>query len=121
MQIKPCAAARASAVLVCLAGPALAQDQAAEIVGGAVGGLIGLILVIIVGAVVGWLASLIVKGGGSGFWGDVLIGIGGSILAGYVLPAVGISLGGTVGSFLAALIGAVLLILIVRLIRKAAN
>ena len=35
---------------------------------------------IVVGAVVGWLAGLIVKGSGYGFWGDVLIGIGGSIL-----------------------------------------
>lgn len=101
--------------------PAFAQDETAELVGGAVGGLIGLLLVIIIGAIVGWLASLIVKGSGSGFWADVLIGIGGSILAGYVLPAIGISLGGVVGSFIAAVIGAVLLILIVRMIRKAAN
>lgn len=77
---------------------------------------------IVVGAVVGWLASLIVKGGGSGFWGDVLVGIGGSILAGYLLPALGLDMGsGAVGAFVPALIGAVLLLLIVRLIRRVAG
>ncbi|MWD26251.1 GlsB/YeaQ/YmgE family stress response membrane protein [Aquicoccus sp. SCR17] len=81
--------------------------------------MIGLLLLIVIGAVVGWLASLIVKGSGSGFWMDVLIGIGGSLLAGYVLPLLGIPLGGWVGSFIAALIGAVILILVGRLIRKA--
>jgi uncharacterized membrane protein YeaQ/YmgE (transglycosylase-associated protein family) len=103
-----------------LAAPARAQDEAAEAVGAAMGGIIGLALLIVIGAVVGWLASLIVKGGGSGFWVNVAIGIGGAILAGYVLPLLGVPLGGMVGSFLAALIGAVILILIVRLIRKDA-
>ena len=107
---------------VCIAAtPALSQDATAQAVGGAVGGLIGLLIVIVIGAVVGWLAGLIVKGGGSGFFGNVLIGIGGSILAGYVFPLIGISLGGALGSFIAAVIGAVILILIVGMIRKAAN
>jgi len=101
--------------------PALAQDQAAaETAGAVMGGIIGLIIVIVVGAIVGWLASMLVKGSGSGFWGDVLFGIGGSILAGYVLPLLGISLGGAVGSFIAAIVGAVVLILIVRALRKTA-
>ena len=47
--------------------------------------------------------------------------VGSSILVGYVLPLLDISIGGTVGSFAAALVGAVVLILIVRLIRKAPN
>ena len=106
--------------VVLIAGPALAQDQAAETAGALMGGIIGLIIVVVIGAVVGWLASLIVKGSGSGFWGDVLYGIGGSILAGYVLPILGISLGGAVGSLIAAIVGAVALILIVRTLRKSA-
>lgn len=104
-----------------LAAPASAQDQTAEAMGTAIGTVIGLVLLIVIGAIVGWLASLIVKGSGSGFWGDVLFGIGGALLAGKVLPLLGLPLGGMVGSFIAALIGAVLLILIVRLIRKLAN
>lgn len=98
--------------------PAFAQQEAANAIGAGVGLAIGLTMAIVIGAVVGWLASLIVKGSGSGFWGDVLIGIGGSILASVVLPLIGISLGGVVGSFLAALIGAVILLLIVRAIRS---
>ncbi len=105
--------------LVLFAAPAFAQDEQA--IGMAVGGVIGLLLVIIIGAIVGWLAGLIVKGSGSGPLGNIAAGIGGSILAGYVLPLLGISIGGTIGGFIAALIGAIALILIVRLIRKAAN
>lgn len=103
------------------ATPVLAQDETAQVVGSAVGGIIGLLLVIIIGAFVGWLAGLIVKGHGSGFLGNIGAGVGGSILAGYVLPLLGVSMGGAIGSFIAALIGAVALILIVRLIRKAAK
>ncbi|WP_245626781.1 GlsB/YeaQ/YmgE family stress response membrane protein [Aestuariivita boseongensis] len=102
-------------------GPAWAQDETAQLVGAAIGGVIGLLILIIIGAIVGWLASLIVKGSGSGLWMDILIGIGGSILAGRVLPLMGVSLGSAIGGFLAAIVGAVILILIVRLIRKAAN
>ncbi len=102
-----------------LAAPAFAQDEQA--IGMAVGGIIGLLLVIVIGAVVGWLAGLIVKGSGSGLLGNIAAGIGGSILAGYVLPLLGVSIGGTIGAVIAALSGAVALILIVRLIRKAAT
>ena len=107
--------------LIAISGPVFAQDEAAEAVGMAVGGLIGLVIVIVIGAIVGWLAGLIVKGHGSGLWGNVAAGIGGSLLAGYVLPLLCVSIGGTLGSFIAAVIGAVALILIVRLIRKAGN
>lgn len=100
------------------AGAAMAQDQAAEAVGAAVGGVIGLLIVVVIGAVVGWVASLIVKGSGSGLWMNVLIGVGGAILAGQVLPLIGVNLGGAVGGFIAAVVGAVVLILIVRLIRR---
>ncbi len=102
-----------------IATPTLAQDEGAQAVGAALGGIIGLIIIIITGALVGWLASLIVKGSGSGFWADVLIGIGGSIIAGYLLPLLGVSLGGAAGSLIAAVIGAVILILIVRAVRKS--
>ncbi|EPX85326.1 GlsB/YeaQ/YmgE family stress response membrane protein [Salipiger mucosus] len=106
---------------VLAATPVLAQEAGGgEVAGAVLGGVIGLLLTIVIGAVVGWLASLIVTGSGSGFWGDVLFGIGGSILAGYVLPLLGISFGGALGSFIAALVGAIALILIVRMIRKAA-
>lgn len=78
----------------------------------------GLIIAITIGAIVGWIASLIVKGSGSGFGMDVVIGIAGSLIANILLPAVGIGLAGVVGSFIAAIIGAVILLLIFRLIRR---
>lgn len=102
------------------ASPALAQQETAEAIGAGVGLLIGLLIAVVIGAIVGWLAGLIVKGGGSGFWTNVLVGIGGSILANVLLPLVGISFGSIVGSFLAALIGAVVLLLLFRMIRRGA-
>lgn len=108
-------------VLLFAGTPSLAQDGAADAVGAAAGGIAALLIVAVIGAVVGWLASLIVKGSGSGLAMDIVFGIGGSLLAGYVLPILGISFGGMLGGFIAALIGAVVLILIVRVIRKAAS
>lgn len=104
--------------LIALASPVLAQSDEAAVAGAAIGGILGLIIAILIGAVIGWIASKIVKGGGSGFWMNVLIGIGGSLIASHLLPAVGISLGGAIGGFIAAVIGAVLLIFVVGLIRK---
>jgi uncharacterized membrane protein YeaQ/YmgE (transglycosylase-associated protein family) len=86
----------------------------------AAGGLIGLLIVVILGAVVGWLASLIVKGSGSGLLFDILIGIAGAFFAGWLLPAMGVPLPGSqIGSFVAAVVGAVALLLILRVIRRA--
>lgn len=98
---------------------ALAQQETAEAIGTGVGLLVGLLIAIVVGAIVGWVAGLIVKGGGSGFVTNVLVGIGGSILANILLPLVGINFGSIAGSLLAALAGAVILLLLVRLIRGA--
>ena len=86
--------------------------------GAGVGLLIGLAIMIVVGAVVGWLAGLIVKGSGYGFWGDVLIGIGGSILAGSIFPLVGFEVGTSIlASIIPAVIGAAILLLIIRTLR----
>ncbi|AXI44478.1 GlsB/YeaQ/YmgE family stress response membrane protein [Sulfitobacter sp. SK011] len=101
------------------ATPTVAQDNAARAVGAGVGLLIGLAIMILVGAVVGWLAGLIVKGSGYGFWGDVLIGIGGSILAGFIFPLVGFEVGTSIlASIIPAVIGAAILLLIIRTIRR---
>ncbi|SNT41107.1 GlsB/YeaQ/YmgE family stress response membrane protein [Tropicimonas sediminicola] len=102
------------------AGPALAQEEAAEAIGTGVGLVIGLLIAIVIGAIVGWLAGLIVKGGGSGFWTNVLVGIGGSILANVLLPLLGISFGSILGTFFAAVVGAVILLLLVRMVRRGA-
>jgi uncharacterized membrane protein YeaQ/YmgE (transglycosylase-associated protein family) len=91
-------------------------------VGGGIGLLIALVIMIVVGAIVGWLASLIVGGSGYGFWGDVLIGIGGSILASFLFPLLGVETGTSIlTAFIPAVIGAAILLLIIRLVRRGAG
>jgi uncharacterized membrane protein YeaQ/YmgE (transglycosylase-associated protein family) len=80
----------------------------------------GLIIFLLVGGVAGWLAGLIVRGGGFGIVGNIAVGIVGAFIAGFLFPAVGISLaGGIVGSIVHATIGAVVLLLIVRVLKRA--
>lgn len=75
---------------------------------------------LIVGAVAGWLAGLIVKGHGFGLVGNIVVGIVGAFLAGWLLPMVGVNLGtGIVQSILHALIGAVILLVLIGLIKRA--
>jgi uncharacterized membrane protein YeaQ/YmgE (transglycosylase-associated protein family) len=79
----------------------------------------GLIIVIVIGGIVGWLASLMVKGSGLGLIGDVLFGIAGSFVAGFLLPMLGINVAGSmIGAIIASVAGAVVLLLLVRLIRR---
>ena len=80
----------------------------------------GIIVWLIVGAIAGWLAGMVVKGGGFGLIGDIIVGIIGGLIAGYLLPVVGLPIGtGLVGEIIDAFIGAVILLLIVRLVRRA--
>jgi uncharacterized membrane protein YeaQ/YmgE (transglycosylase-associated protein family) len=53
-----------------------------------------LIIWLIVGGVAGWLAGMVVKGGGYGLIGDIIVGIVGGLIAGWLLPQVGIVIGG---------------------------
>ena len=79
-----------------------------------------LIVWLIVGAIAGWLSGVIVKGGGFGLLGDIVVGIIGAFFGGWLLPKLGIHLGaGLVAVIISATLGAVVLLLIVRLIRRA--
>jgi uncharacterized membrane protein YeaQ/YmgE (transglycosylase-associated protein family) len=82
--------------------------------------LSAIIVFLIVGAVAGWLAGVVVKGGGFGLIGDILVGIVGGLLAGWLFPRLGFSLGaGLLGQIISAAIGAIILLLIIRLIKRA--
>jgi uncharacterized membrane protein YeaQ/YmgE (transglycosylase-associated protein family) len=82
--------------------------------------LYAIIVWIIVGGIAGWLAGLIVKGGGFGLVGDIIVGIIGAVIAGWLLPRIGVNLGsGWIGAIVAALIGAIILLLIIRLVKRA--
>jgi uncharacterized membrane protein YeaQ/YmgE (transglycosylase-associated protein family) len=75
---------------------------------------------LIVGAVAGYLAGLVVKGGGFGLLGDIVVGIIGAFVGGWLLPRLGIHLGLGIVSIIAnATIGAVVLLLVLRLVRRA--
>jgi uncharacterized membrane protein YeaQ/YmgE (transglycosylase-associated protein family) len=79
-----------------------------------------IVIWLLVGAVAGLLAGVIVKGGGFGLVGDIVIGIIGAFVGGWLLPRLGIHLGvGLVSTIASATIGAVVLLLILRLVRRA--
>ena len=83
--------------------------------------LTALIIACVVGGIAGWLAGLLVQGTGFGLVGDIVIGILGALLAAFLFPALGIVLtlgGGVIGAILVAFIGAVILLLIVRVIKQ---
>jgi uncharacterized membrane protein YeaQ/YmgE (transglycosylase-associated protein family) len=80
-----------------------------------------LIIWLIVGAIAGWLAGMVVKGGGYGLIGDIIVGIVGALIAGWLLPQIGIVIGGgIIAAIINAFIGAVILLIILRLVRRAA-
>ena len=79
----------------------------------------GIIIWLIVGAIAGWLAGQVVKGGGFGLIGDIIVGIIGGLIAGWLLPRLGIYIGGgIIGNIINAFIGAVILLIILRLIKR---
>jgi uncharacterized membrane protein YeaQ/YmgE (transglycosylase-associated protein family) len=80
----------------------------------------GLIYIILVGLVAGWATGKIMKGGGYGVLVDILLGIAGAIFGSWVLGLLGIySSGGLIPSILVAILGAVLLVVIVRALKRA--
>src|ERR1700674_3437515 len=78
-----------------------------------------LIILLIVGAIAGWLAGIIVTGYGFGLIGNIVVGIVGAVIAGLLLPRLGLGLpAGIVGSIIYAVIGAVILLVIIGLFRR---
>jgi uncharacterized membrane protein YeaQ/YmgE (transglycosylase-associated protein family) len=79
-----------------------------------------LIWFLIIGAIAGWLAGLVMKGRGFGLLGDIIVGIIGAFLGGWLFGRLGVSFGGGLaGSLIVAFLGAVLLLFLVRLIKRA--
>jgi uncharacterized membrane protein YeaQ/YmgE (transglycosylase-associated protein family) len=75
------------------------------------------IIWLIVGGIAGWLAGMVVKGGGFGLIGDVIVGIIGGFIAGWLLPGIVPAFGNAyVGQGVSAFIGAVILLVIWRLV-----
>ncbi len=79
----------------------------------------GILAAIIIGAIAGWLAGLIVRGAGFGLIGNIVVGIIGALVAGWVLPQLHIELAaGTLGAILDATVGAVIVLVILSLIKR---
>ncbi|HRX88990.1 MAG TPA: GlsB/YeaQ/YmgE family stress response membrane protein [Steroidobacteraceae bacterium] len=77
------------------------------------------IIYIIVGGIAGWLASLIMRTDAQqGLLLNIIVGIVGGLIGGWVLPMLGVGLGGWIGFLVTALIGAVILLAIVNLFRR---
>lgn len=80
-----------------------------------------IIVFLIVGAIAGWLAGLVVRGRGLGLVGNIVVGIIGAFLAGWLLPLLGIGftvVNPIITSIVYALIGAIILLALISLIRK---
>jgi len=79
----------------------------------------GIIAWLIIGAIAGWLAGVLVKGGGFGVLVDILVGIVGAFIGGWLAGVAGVGVGsGVIASIITATIGAVVLLVILRLIRR---
>lgn len=78
-----------------------------------------LIWEIVVGIVIGWLAGQIVKGRGMGLLMDLIVGVVGSILGGWIFGLLGLAAYGLIGQLIMGVAGAVVLLLLIRAIKKS--
>ena len=75
---------------------------------------------ILIGMAAGWLAGQVMKGGGFGIIGDIVVGVIGALLGGFLFRTMGVSPeGGLLGQLIVATVGAVVLLFLLRLIKKA--
>jgi uncharacterized membrane protein YeaQ/YmgE (transglycosylase-associated protein family) len=80
---------------------------------------LNIILFIIIGAVAGWLAGMIMRGRGFGLFGNILVGVIGGFLGGFIFGLIGIGGGGLIGSLITALVGAIVLLAIIGAVKKS--
>lgn len=81
--------------------------------------MLGVIIWLLIGAIAGWLAGLIMKGGGFGILGNIVVGIVGAAIAGAILPRIGLYIGGgALGDIINAVIGACILLFVIGLIKR---
>jgi uncharacterized membrane protein YeaQ/YmgE (transglycosylase-associated protein family) len=77
------------------------------------------VVFLVIGGIAGWLAGLILKGGGFGLVGNIIVGILGALLGGWLFKLLKISIGGEwVGPIVTATVGSVVLLFVIGLIKK---
>ena len=77
-----------------------------------------LIVFLLIGLAAGWLAGLIKTGSSFGLVGNLVIGVLGAVLGGFLLPMVGLAPMGILGAFVTATIGALILLFLLQILRK---
>ena len=81
----------------------------------------GVVSWIVVGVIAGWLAGMVMKGGGFGLLGDIIVGVVGGMIGGWIASSL-LHIGGltgiNLGSILIAFVGALILLFVLRLIRR---
>ena len=83
-------------------------------------GIQSILVIVIIGAIAGWLAGQIVKGFGFGLLGNIVVGILGAFVAGLIFPVIGLGFGGgIVGAIIHATLGAVILLFMIKLVKRA--
>jgi uncharacterized membrane protein YeaQ/YmgE (transglycosylase-associated protein family) len=78
-----------------------------------------ILIFLTIGAVAGWLAGVIMSGGGFGILGDMVIGVIGAFIGGFAFGLLGLTASGLIGQIISATAGAIILLFILRLIKKA--
>lgn len=76
------------------------------------------LLFLLVGLAAGWIASALVRGGGFGLIGNLVVGVVGALIGGHILKFFGMTAGGLFGSLFTAILGAVVLLFLIRLIKR---
>lgn len=82
-------------------------------------GITHLLILLFIGAVAGWLAGKIMRGGGFGLVGDIVVGVVGSVVGGFLFGLLGLSASGLIGSIITATVGAMALLYVIRLVKQA--
>lgn len=78
-----------------------------------------LIVILVIGALAGWLAGFIMKRRGLGIVGNIVVGIVGAVLGGYIFRLLGLYASGLLGTLIMATVGAVVLLFIIGIVKKA--
>jgi len=75
---------------------------------------------LLIGLAAGWLAGQLMKGGGFGIVGNMVIGCIGALVGGFLFSLVGLAAYGLIGALITATVGAVVLLFLLRLVKKPA-
>ncbi|MEA3278146.1 MAG: GlsB/YeaQ/YmgE family stress response membrane protein [Pseudomonadota bacterium] len=73
---------------------------------------------LIIGAIAGWIAGSLMRGGGFGILGNIVVGVIGAVIGGFIFSFVGVAANGLIGSLITAVVGAAILLFVVGLFKK---